>query len=491
MRGSITVFFSLIITMCCSLFFSMTEVVRIVEMNQRAKVLAQESVNSAFSEYQAGLWETYSILGLDCAYGTTDGDTSNVIERIAEFTYMNTDDEESSGSDFLRLQLQNASLSSYGLLTDDNGLLFQKQAASAAKSLLVESGLDYIVSGLTTATDDNSGTTDISELIEAANNAIDEAESTDESEVDTSGTSEYSVTEEIDTNSVDNPLTVYSKLSKMSWLDLVADNISTKSIDTSSVVSTRTLSTGTDDSSSSSLSSTETLLYCYYLTQEFGHYGSTKSDTCLDYELEYIIAGKSSDKANLETVVAELIGVRQVANMLTITCSPTMLQQTYNLAAAIAGITLIPALIIPVQMAIIAVWALVESILDVRTLLAGGKIALAKSSATWTSSLWTLGSYLSTSKKAKESSVGVTYTQYLTGFIAVLGSKKKGLRPLDLIEKNLQQQDDYVNLKMDNVVTEMSVASIYEGSSMFLSFVTTNSGSTDWYSYYVESAISY
>ncbi len=487
MRGSVTVFFSLIITLCFSLFFSMTEVIRIVEMNQRAQTLTQEALNSALSEYQPGLWETYNILGLDGAYGTDSSDISMVSERLSQFCYMNTSDEEVSGSDFTRIALQNVSINSYSLLTDNNGLLFRKQAATAAKSIGIESGVETLLN-VVDSSEEDSDSLDVEDLVNAANSAMESAdEESEEDEVESTG---QTVTEEIDVDTVDNPLTVYKTLTSTSWLKLVVSDISSKSISTSSVVSKRTLNTG-NSSSTDSLSTTEALLYYYYLTQEFGYYGNSKSSTCLEYELEYIVAGKSSDQDNLESIVTRLIALREAANYITIMSSPSLYQKTYNLAVAIAGITANAVIILAVQQAIVAVWALVESILDVRTLLSGGKVALTKSSATWTSNLYTLATYLSTSHKAKESSTGVTYVQYLTAFVALLGEKNKGLRPLDLIEKNLQQQDDYVNLKMDNIIEEMSVTCVYDGSAMFLSYITTNTGSTEWYTYSTESSVSY
>ena len=50
--GSITIFFSMIVTLLLSLFFSMSETIRIVEMNNHSGTITQEALQSAFSEYQ-------------------------------------------------------------------------------------------------------------------------------------------------------------------------------------------------------------------------------------------------------------------------------------------------------------------------------------------------------------------------------------------------------------------------------------------------------
>ncbi len=495
MRGSITVFFSLIITMCCSLFFSMSEVIRIAELNQRAEVVTAEAVNSAFSEYQSALWETYHILGLDAGYGQDVEAIDEVVERLMEFMALNSGEDDTDGSNFYRLLTSTCNVTEYSLLTDNNAAIFKQQAASAAASLAVDGVVDYLSDSSSDSASGDEAEIDLSTSVDSAKEALKDGTITEIEGIEVETTDEEGSTEQevevVSMDQIDNPLEVYETLNTSSWVDLVVSDVSSKAIDTSEVVSARTLATGTA-TSSDSVSVIDSTLYYYYLSQVFGYCGSTKSDTALDYELEYIVAGKDNDRDNLESVVARIMAIREAANLATIYSSSTLKAQATTVATSIATAAANPELSTALEVLIIAIWALVESILDVRTLLSGGKVAAYKTSSDWTSTnLLAIAAYLPTSQKAKESETGISYITYLTGFIALLSEKNTSLRPLDLIELNLRQQEDYANLRLDHVVCAMSVDCTYEGGAVFLSFVDTTLDSLDWYSYSATKTISY
>ena len=83
--------------------------------------------------------------------------------------------------------------------------------------------------------------------------------------------------------------------------------------------------------------------------------------------------------------------------------------QAYEIALALAGASVNPAL---VQVAVVAVWALVESILDLRALLDGKKIPMLKARAQWKSQLGALQTALD---GGEDTSVqkGIGYQEYL------------------------------------------------------------------------------
>ena len=77
-QGSVTIFFSLLLLLLCSLFFSMVETLRIFEMRLESNSVTRTVTANAFSEYQPYLWENYGILALDAGYGGPDMDIAHV-----------------------------------------------------------------------------------------------------------------------------------------------------------------------------------------------------------------------------------------------------------------------------------------------------------------------------------------------------------------------------------------------------------------------------
>ena len=194
------------------------------------------------------------------------------------------------------------------------------------------------------------------------------------------------------------------------------------------------------------------------------------ADRALSYEVEYLIAGKASDRENLEAVVLRLLAMREVQNAEVILTDPTMMGQAYEIALALAGASVNPALVQVVQVAVVAVWALVESILDLRALLDGKKIPMLKTRAQWKSQLGALQTALD---GGEDTSVqeGIGYQEYLFALLALLPQKKLAYGCMDLMEASMQQQEDYAYVKMDHMVYTMDISCSFTGQGLFDAFL--------------------
>lgn len=103
----------------------------------------------------------------------------------------------------------------------------------------------------------------------------------------------------------------------------------------------------------------------------------------LDYEVEYILYGKSSDNKNFITCVTVIFTIRTVMNFIHLYVEPQKKAVIKSLAAAAAG-WWTGGLGIPVFQAIISgVWAMAESCVDVRKLLSGEEVAFFKGKYDW------------------------------------------------------------------------------------------------------------
>ena len=165
-----------------------------------------------------------------------------------------------------------------------------------------------------------------------------------------------------------------------------------------------------------------------------------------------------------------LLAVREVQNLAVILSSPHMVQQSYEIAVAIAGLLANPPLIQIVQAAVVAVWALVESVLDVRILLDGKNVPVIKTEAQWQSRL---GHLMDALGEAADASVqeGLGYEQYLLALVVLQSQKKLAYGCMDLMEASMHQQEEYAYVRMDNMICTMKILSVYQGEGMFDGFL--------------------
>ena len=187
----------------------------------------------------------------------------------------------------------------------------------------------------------------------------------------------------------ENPLELFSQIKEQGLLGLVLKDqaVSEKTLATAIGLEERLLCQGSGEKRRG-VSGYDRICFDWYVLQEFSHFDrEVSADRALSYEVEYLIAGKASDRENLEAVVLRLLAMREVQNAEVILTDPTMMGQAYEIALALAGASVNPALVQVVQVAVVAVWALVESILDLRALLDGKKIPMLKTRAQWKSQL--------------------------------------------------------------------------------------------------------
>jgi hypothetical protein len=124
-----------------------------------------------------------------------------------------------------------------------------------------------------------------------------------------------------------------------------------------------------------------------------------------------------------------------------------------------------------VKIGIIAAWAYVESVLDVRSLLAGDRIALVKSEAEFTSNLRNLATCLGKGQKAKSSKIGLCYKDHLRAILFATSLEKLTSHSFDLIESHIREDDVYSDFKVNNIIYTCQLDMKLEGNSLFLGFL--------------------
>lgn len=515
-KGSITVFAALSFMLIAQFIFTMLEVSRTIEVRKALQMNTESVLESIFANYCSPLWEEYRLLGTSVV--NSDGDLSfnNVQAQLQNLTEVNLGGREKSllaGTSLLTAKMTDANFEEFLLMTDDNGAVFQEAVCAYMKENLTYETARTIYDNLNDMKSAKNQYGDAGNSIDTARDSIKEAreeerrkqeelkkqtEDAKKSGKDSSKkktqlpkmkgasggkaqtTSSKSKKAQTAATSVEMPeeeeniLDIVSETKKNGVLSLVLPGdatLSNSAISLDSSVSHRTLETGNTQREGSDDWYSDVLLNQYF-NNYFSCYTNQKSGHYMKYELEYLIAGKSEDAENLRTVIKELMAVREAVNMASIVTMEDKQAEALAMAVTLVGFTLNPVIIEFVKYAILAAWAFVESVLDLRTLLQGGKIPVIKTHLTWTSNLSELPTLLSGWSKAKESASGFDYQSHMAALLFFQNNGKVCMRAMDMQEATVCSVEGYEDFKMDRVMVDAKVCATYEYSPVFLGFVT-------------------
>lgn len=479
LKGSMTVFAALSMLLVASFLFALLEGARVQGLNACADLISEVGINSVFAEYQRPFWEDYHLLFLDGAYGgerfSVEKINSVLCQRISE----NLEWKESSGVSMYHLSLQNAEILEYQLAADGEGSVFLECVASYMKNHLTREAAEEIYKKYRDC--EAVEQSDKGEYsVEEADLAIKEQKKAQEQEAEEAVEEDASETEEsggdLPLNSQaaeekpqQNPLEIVLKLKENAVLGMVAGDVSAlseKGIDLQESMLKRDLEKGTQ-TVAKGINWYERILVSEYIEKYFSNYRNPKEKSALSYELEYLLCGEDTDKSNLEGVINRLLWLREIANVTYIVKDRTKLNEAGILAELLAGFTGNPLIIKVVQCGIVAAWAYVESLLDVRALLRGDKIALIKNHTQWTTDTEHLVEALGNDAKAKNCENGLAYEDYLKQFLFAMETKKLAYRMMDIMEQSARTIPGYEQIRMDHMVCGFSCSVEYQAAPLF------------------------
>ncbi len=526
-RGSITVFMSLSMMLVMSLFFTLAEGVHQKLLSNEKILLAVRTTENMEAMYNKILWEQFHILGVDAGFGKDDGTVVRFQNKAEGYLL---DAIRTEGIDFSRFQDVTLEVSNYAFLTDQDAAGFVQEAANQVKYLVTESLVEEWTSQYQQIASDSETTDSVDDLIEEGQQASEELKNSSEtssakeassvkgtsSEAGIVGVSagkrcgflltestkeentEDSNEQETESNKYEgkeNPLEVIDSLMEDGILSIalpegfeVSDQALT--VESGERVSGRTLNTG-NATDVSDASVAEQILLEQYLIETFQSAIVDQGRECLKYEMEYILCGKDSDRANLESTLLRILALREVENLIAIHSDAKKIAEADSYALAITTATATPILYEAVKYGIIAVWALIESVLDLRTLLCGGRIAIVKTPVEWTSELLNFSSYLGAGKKAKESEIGLAYNDYLRILMLFESKSNLAYRAMDICEIEIRGVEHYENFRMDHVLVKADMKYSFDASPIFFTFVPQLQGKYDGYRMEAENVFSY
>lgn len=214
--------------------------------------------------------------------------------------------------------------------------------------------------------------------------------------------------------------------------------------------------------------------------QEQQEAGQQETETVLAYEMEYFLGGKESDRENLSDAVHRLLAVREGMNLVHILTDPQKRAEARGLAMTITGVGALTPLLMITTFFVMSVWALGESLMDVRGLLAGKKIPLLKAKTDWQLELEQL---LSMGKEhvvgTGECDTGLSYLSWLKILLFMSNIVLQEFRMMDLIQMNLRQGQD--SFRMRRCVYQIRIQGDFYGKHVFFSpgFVGNLTGGSD------------
>ena len=210
----------------------------------------------------------------------------------------------------------------------------------------------------------------------------------------------------------------------------------------------------------------EKLLSSMYMRHQFKSFKnrSVEGDTVLDYELEYILSGFETDKANLSAAATKIMLLRlAICTVYTLT-QKDLKAQAQALAISIMGFTGLPFLITIVKYLILFLWAAAQAVIETAAIMRGKKVPIIPNSESFCLTLAELPLFaVLIDEKAdnfSESQLYLDYDDYLLVLTLLQSEKTTAARALDVIQENIRYKynDDFL---ISNAVTAFSCTATF------------------------------
>ena len=404
-KGEITVFLSLVFLLLLTLVGALLESASIQLAKNERRADAGRAVESAFAEYQKDLLERYGIFAIEGSYESGTMSEENILNRLSFYGAENIETE----------------IAAIRYLTDQNGKEFLRQAVEYEKMKTGAAAIENL-------------TGKVSEWKEQELKANEYGKENIETSKELDQMLE---SEKEELPAENNPLADIVDIQAQALLNLVSPEgftLSSKAVKSEETVSNRKLRQGYGTMKEKDNGAGDTIFFNLYLIDKFGNAANKKKNTVLDYEMEYLLGGKASDKDNLEYVIGRIRILRFAVNYGYLLTDKDMQMEVDTLATTLSAVFLSPEIGPVIKHALLLAWAYGESLTDVKTLLAGKKVPAVKSKESWN---LTLDGLLELAKnrsipEGKETEEGNSYEQYLQMMLVLKSKEELSMRALDL-----------------------------------------------------------
>ena len=471
-KGSVTIYLMLVFEILMVLIVTSITEARKRAMHLRAQTCLDMGLYSIFGEYNRDLLQRYDIFAIDTTYGGECADYRYTESHLLEYLQYNM--EPSTGylaygsKDLLRLHADVVHFTGLELMTDQSGDPLVRQIVEYMEHYYGFGMLEGVMDILNEASDNGLVRSGNVDYWKESKSQIDQAKQNAE---DDNWVSTF-------VNPADE---IYSDRSAGILRLVVSDinSLSQKVVDTNALSSHRPLAKGTKLSFMTLLNEKyprerdiylEHLMVDEYCIRKMSHYGYIREEEPLSYQLEYILNGKNSDLENLKDTCNQLLGIREISNMLHIRGD----SKKNALLDKMAGTITIqaPYLKIPVKYTLMAAWAFAESLLDIRLLLNGWRVPLIKENSDWNLTLESLLDYKDKLSKLEQDNEeeeeedetrGLYYVDYLRILLATKSLNRITYRISDIMELYMRNCKGNTYFRMDACINSAQ-ASLFVSS---------------------------
>ena len=462
-NGSITLYLCLALSVLLSLVAVSFYSARIAAGRVVLTSSLEQSLYSLFGEYDRDLYDRYGLMFIDGGRGSSSLQLHRLTRRAETYASYITDPSKGtiSGNNLLTMDPPAAEITACTLATDGHGAAFTRQVCRAAKGIAAAKGIQTLTGG------------DASPLeLFTSQEALADSLSADTSV----SASEQEAADAITIpGDFEDPRKMAAGLRRSGILSLVlpaGSQVSSAGITENDLPSHRALQRGIGITEQTTGIFDRALLQVY-ADELFPSYTGSSSDAAspenLQYQIEYLICGKDSDEENLKHIVNRLIAVREASNLAFLSADPEKRAESLAAATAVCTAAAVPYLAPVAAVGIRAAWAFAESILDVRTLLAGGKVPILKNAAGWQLSIEKLPRFLTLGDTGRKTpSDGLTYNQYLDLLLLLKPERDLSSGLMDLVEYNIRRMEGRQSFRIDSCIDSlgMSLSTVCEGKRL-------------------------
>lgn len=490
-QASVTVPLCMAVPVIAMLIFGLLEAARYYGLKSDAKEWSNLAAESLFAGYQPFLLEEYQLFFLDGGFGSETLDMEAAEDKIEALLYGNVAAPPAGkGICLYRMDVVDVDVTKIRLATDDNGKVFEMQAAKSMKQSLGHQAAKRILERVKGVKEKGQDAENPEEYLENAGRALEELsvkkaqEAAESISAQEPGRTEALAAETVSSGTgtieeapLENPIEVIGEVRKKGILSLALPkgaSVSGKSVSTKDCLLKRNCQKGTY-AQAERPGWYERILMQEYVKDRAGNAIEPKENGALSYGTEYLICGKDSDEKNLEKVAEKLVLLREAANFLYLQSDAEKKAQALAAATAIAGASVNPAVIEIVKQGILAAWAYAESICDVKELLSGGRTPPIKNSANWKTGLSGLGGGIAKDYGNSGESEGLSYENYLDVLLYGKSVKTLAYRSMDLMEMHMQNEAEYAMCRMDHMVAGAKISTDYSADTLFLGIFGTDS----------------
>ena len=460
-KASITIFLSLLTILFIGFIMAMTEHARIVGLRQRLTSATDSAMDSLFSMYDRDLLDEFDLLLLNEANLKDNREPKDVVESYLTMNLDSKPDHLFLSGNLYKGKNVSVEIENTVSVIENEGELFARSVLEFMKYRTLGIAVEKVQEQLEDLKKGEDAKTEAQQGQDQEQESVKEqlAKKTEEEKEQYEDVLEESWLDKIE------------KLKRDGWLNFVlpfdqaASGYAVTSTDLPS--KWRTVNFTWYHSAISEME--ESFLFTEYLLEHCRCFTSGEKTKGMAYELEYVLNGKTSDKENVKSTVNSLLLMREGLNLFSALKDSALSSQAQAAATALVGWTGIYPAVKLTQFAMLAGWSFAEAIVDVRTLLSGGRIPIIKNAESWTLSLSQIADFLDGDLflTAKEQD-GLMYDDYLRLLLYTQGRSDRRYYTMDVIQLRMRETNS--EFSMTDCLGAVEVSTKMTASPIFYSF---------------------